>query len=397
LGSAHATSRAKVALLVLCQSAQSLVYGGIALFLPLIREDLGLTFTQAGTLAAASSLVYAFMQIPSGYMADRFGPRRLFAIGVLGTNALAFSFAQLHDFTLAVLNQAATGFFRSLVFAPGLLLVSALFPPQRRATAMGLYVAGGFSSNVFLNSVGPILVVFAGWRGLFTAFAAAGMAILATYWFAGRASPEPRTTPPRLADIATLMRQRAMWLIVLIQYARLGIVTGVGFWLPTFLVVDRGVPLAGAGLVVALGALLTAPANFLGGYVSDRVGSRVRVIGTSLAVLAVTAFLLPRVHELPFLIAVVAVNAFFIQLYFGPLFALPLELFGQRTAGLTSGVGNFAANLGGLTFAYSLGAIRDNTGSFESGFTALCVLALVGLGATMLVARSPGPSVSASG
>jgi ACS family D-galactonate transporter-like MFS transporter len=51
---------------VLCQSGQSLVYGGIALFLPLIREDLGLTFAQAGTLAAASSLVYAFMQIPSG-------------------------------------------------------------------------------------------------------------------------------------------------------------------------------------------------------------------------------------------------------------------------------------------------------------------------------------------
>jgi len=386
----------KVALLVLCQSAQSLVYGGIALFLPLIREDLGLTFTQAGALAAASSLVYALMQIPSGYMADRFGPRRLFALGVLGTNALAFSFAQLHDFTLAVLNQAATGFFRSLVFAPGLLLISALFPARRRATAMGLFVAGGFSSNVFLSSVGPILVVFAGWRGLFTAFATAGLAVLATWWFAGRGPVGTAPSPPRLADIGALLRQPRMWLIVFIQYARLGIVTGVGFWLPTFLVVDRGLPLAAAGLVVALGALLTAPANFLGGYVSDRVGSRVRVIGTSLAVLAATTFILPRVQDLPFLVVVVAVNAFFIQLYFGPLFALPLELFGQRTAGLTSGVGNFAANLGGLTFAYSLGAIRDATGSFEAGFTALTVLALTGLGATLLVARCGTTTLSAS-
>jgi ACS family D-galactonate transporter-like MFS transporter len=377
-----------VALLVLCQSAQSLVYGGIALFLPLIREDLGLTFTQAGTLAAASSLTYAFMQIPSGYMADRFGPRRLFAVGVLGSNALAFSFAQLHDFTLAVLNQAAAGFFRSLVFAPGLLLISALFPPRRRATAMGLFVAGGFSSNVLLSSIGPILVVSAGWRNLFMAFAMLGIGILTTYWFAARGPEGAPASPPRLADIAALLRRRRMWLIVFIQYARLGIVTGVGFWLPTFLVVDRGLPLSGAGLIVAVGALLTAPANFLGGYVSDRIGSRLRVIGASLAVLAATTFALPRVDDVPVLVAVVAVNAFFIQLYFGPLFALPLDLFGQRTAGLISGVGNFAANLGGLTFAYSLGAMRDGTGSFESGFTALAVLATAGVIATVLVARS---------
>jgi nitrate/nitrite transporter NarK len=376
-----------VALLVLCQSAQSLTYGGIALFLPLIREDLGLTFTEAGTLAAASSLVYAFMQIPSGYLADRHGPRNLFAVGVLGTNLLALSFAQLHQFSHLVLNQAATGFFRSLVFAPGLLLISALFPAHRRATAMGLYVAGGFSSNIILSGIGPLLVLSTGWRALFTVFSLVGLAVLTAYWLIGRSSPLPRMAPPRLADMLGLLRHRVMWLIIVIQYARLGLVTGVGFWLPTFLVVDRGLPLPLAGVIVALGAALTAPSNFLGGYVSDRLGSPEKVIGASLAVLAATTLVLPYVTQLPMLIAVVAVNAFFIQLYFGPLFALPLDLFGRRTAGLTSGVGNFAANLGGLTFAYSLGAIRDATGSFVAGFNALSVLAVVGLASTILVAR----------
>lgn len=62
-------------------------FAAIALFLPLIREDVDITFSQAGTLAAANTLVYALMQIPAGYLADRLGPKRLFIVGLLGTNA----------------------------------------------------------------------------------------------------------------------------------------------------------------------------------------------------------------------------------------------------------------------------------------------------------------------
>ena len=68
-------------LLVLCQSQQVLATGGISLFLPLIRWDVGLDFTQGGTLAAASTLVYALMQIPAGYLADRGALRSLLSPG----------------------------------------------------------------------------------------------------------------------------------------------------------------------------------------------------------------------------------------------------------------------------------------------------------------------------
>ncbi len=128
-------------LIILCQSQQILAYSGISLFLPIIRQDLHLSFSQGGTLAAASTLVYALMQIPSGYLADRFGARALFLCGLVGTSLLSLSFALLHVYWLLVINQAISGVFRALMFAPGLLLISDLFPPARRAMAMGLYVA----------------------------------------------------------------------------------------------------------------------------------------------------------------------------------------------------------------------------------------------------------------
>lgn len=63
-----------------------------------------------------------------------------------------------------------------------------------------------------------------------------------------------------------------------------------------------------------------------------------------------------------------------------PLFALPIERLGARTAGITSGFGNFCANLGGFAFSYVLGAVKDATGSFRIGFMTLatmCALALL--------------------
>jgi nitrate/nitrite transporter NarK len=387
--------RLDISLVVLAQSTQALAFGGIALFLPLIRRDLDLSFAQSGAIAAVAQLVYALMQVPSGYLADRYGPRRLFIVGLVGTNLLSLVFAALHDYHLVLANQALSGFFRSLLFAPGMLLISSMFPPGRRATAMGLYVAGGFSSNIVLSTLGPILVEPLGWRLLFVVFSVLGVGTVLA--FSRLTAPLPQVVhgaPVRLGDLTDLLRHAVTWLAGTVQFVRLAVVTGLGFWLPSFLVADKGLSLRAAGLVVALGALLTAPSNFVGGWLSDRLGRPLLVIGVSLAALAVTTVLLVADAGLGVLVVVVAVNAVFLQVYFGPLFAVPIRVLGERVAGISSGFSNFCANVGGLTFAYTLGAVKDATGSFAVGLYALAGLCLVGLVATAIIARLPAWTLS---
>jgi sugar phosphate permease len=111
------------------------------------------------------------------------------------------------------------------------------------------------------------------------------------------------------------------------------------------------------------------------------------VIGGSLGMLALTTLLLVQVRALAVLVPVVALNAVFVQFYFGPLFSVPVELLGARTAGLTSGIGNFFANLGGFTFIYALGALRDATGSFAAGLYALSAACVVAALCTLALAR----------
>jgi ACS family D-galactonate transporter-like MFS transporter len=380
-----------VTLIVICQSTQSLITGGVALFLPLIRGDLHLTFAQGGSLAAVANLTYAFMQVPSGFLADRLTPRRLFLVGLVGTNVLAMLFAVLTSYHLLLLNQALSGVFRALVFAPGLLLISNQFPPGGRATAMGLYVAGGFSSNVLLSSLGPVLVGPLGWHKLFFVFAASGLLVLVLFWRFGD-DHSPAASPIRIRELPSLLRHPILWVTGFIQFVRLAVAQGFVFWLPSYVVVDRGYSLGVAGLVAALGALVTAPANFLGGYLSDRLNRPLTIIGTSVAVLCAGLAALTFVPGIVLLLVVVALISVFIQVYFGPLFAVPIQYLGATNAGVLSGFGNFCANLGGFAFAYALGAVKDATGSFRIGFLSLSLLAGMSLVATLLVRKvAPHP------
>ena len=149
-------------LVVLCQLAHGLTYTAIPLLLPLIRADLGISFTQAGMLSAVATLSYALGQIPAGFLADRFGARRPFYIGLCGWSALSLCFGLIHDYRLALASQFVAGAFRAMMFAPGLTLLASWFPPQRRATAMSLYMVGGAierctTSSIASNSLGSLL------------------------------------------------------------------------------------------------------------------------------------------------------------------------------------------------------------------------------------------------
>ena len=81
------------------------------------------------------------------------------------------------------------------------------------------------------------------------------------------------------------------------------------------------------------------------------------------------------------------VNGIFLQIYFGPLFSIPIKVLGADKAGVSNGVGNMFANIGGLSIAYFMGVIKDYTGSFEYGFNSICGICIIGLILAVILSR----------
>lgn len=375
-------------LILLCLSFQTVSNAGTALFLPVIRGELGLSFTQGGSLSAVATFVYALMQIPAGYLADRYGLKKLFLIGVLGTTILCFTFGLVSEYRHALINQAVSGFFRAFLFVSGLTLLANWFGPQRRATAMGLALIGVFSGQFLISMIGPPLVQSFDWRFPFISFGTVGILTSLAYLWLAKESPHAESRQkPSIVDVLQLFRHCFMWVCGVIQFVRLGVVLGVLFWLPSLLIDEKGLSLQTTGLIIALQTLLIAPSNIIGGYISDRWKKPTVVIGLSLFILAMTTAALVRVDNVATLIALIFLNAIFIQFYFGPLFAVPVERYGAGMMSTLSGFSNFFANLGGFTFTYLLGVLKDQTGYFESGFYAISVACLLGLVFTILLEK----------
>ena len=120
---------------------------------------------------------------------------------------------------------------------------------------------------------------------------------------------------------------------------------------------------------------------------SDRLRNPPLIIGGALAVLACTAALLPFTHSLPLLLLLIAVNSIFLQFYFGPLFLVPVEVLGPRIAGTATGFSNLFANIGGFLTAWAMGAIKDQSGSFTTGFASISVICVIGVALAALLAR----------
>ena len=369
------TRNLSMAALMVAQSTHAILLGGLALFLPLVSADLGITVAQAGTIASVAAFTYAAAQIPAGLLTEVLGARTTFAIGLLGTNLAAIAFTAAGSVWLAVVTQFASGLFRALLFTPGMLLAIALFDKRRSATASGLFVAGGVGSNLVLNLVGPILIDYTDWQWVIVLMSLPGI-VLAFYIVRIPVDSRP-VSSLRGGAFAALARSRAMWLVWLIQFIRLFAFLGLAFWVPT-LATDRGLSLDIAGLAAAVLALSTIPANILGGYVSDRLDRPAAVIATCLALTAAATVLLAQATSAFAVVALVGLVGLFVQAYFGPLFTIPRRLVPASSPALTTSTSNTSANLGGFVAVWTLGQIRNDTGSLEAGLYLIAALCLVG-------------------
>jgi len=66
----------------------------ISPIIPLIRQDLGFSYTQIGFITAAFYGLYTVTQLPAGYLGDRLGPRRVITLGGLISSVANVVFSQ---------------------------------------------------------------------------------------------------------------------------------------------------------------------------------------------------------------------------------------------------------------------------------------------------------------
>lgn len=124
-----------------------------ALLPPAMRSELGLNYSQAGSLNTANALGYLAGALFSVRYASRLGNRRLFCVGMVVTVLALVGSGLTGEFIAQLCLRAVAGMSGAMVFICGVVLASNLFPdrPDLSSGAVAVY-CGGAGAGILLSA-----------------------------------------------------------------------------------------------------------------------------------------------------------------------------------------------------------------------------------------------------
>jgi MFS family permease len=339
-----------------------------------LSRDFGLSAGALGNLSAFYFYSYVAVQIPTGLLADRWGPRRVLALGAALTAAGTLIFALSPGVAWANAGRLAIGAAAGVAFVSMLKLASHWLPARQYAFAAG---AALFTGVVGATLAGPplrIAVDAFGWRAVMGASAVATALVAVAIWIvvrddpsekgyashhgAGQASAAPASMLAQLREVAAY---RNTWLLFFAPGALSAIVlTFAGLWGVPYLVTNHGFSTHGAATLTSAMLVAWSLGSMLYGPWSERIGRRKPLMmgGLVVAMLIWAAIVfapgLPVAILAVLLIAVALVSSAFII-----TFVYARESVPARLAGTVSGIANMGVMLGGMLMQPLVGVVLD--------------------------------------
>lgn len=339
----------------------------LSILLEQIKADLNLNDTQLGLLSGfAFAIFYATLGIPVAWLADRKSRRDIIAIALTLWSAMTVLCGTAQNFVQLLIFRIGVGIGEAGSSPPSHSIIADLYPPEKRAGAMGIYSTGVVLGGGFGAIIGGLIAQAYGWRW---AMAAVGLPGILLAIFVRLVMVEPRrglsdavsATPqpaemPKIRDgfRSLAASPAAMHLIIAVTITSLVGYATANFG-PSYLQRSFGMTLTQVSLIYAPSlALSGAIGGVVGGRIADRLGRRYGihmqawfVAGLKLAALPFTVMFYLSYDLTSSLIAVL-ISYLLASSYLGPSFALIQGLAPTRMRAVWAAITLLVINLIGL-------------------------------------------------
>jgi len=340
--------------------------------LPIIEEELTLTYAMAGSLFIFSSVGYTIALILGGSLSPRAGYKRTIVAGYFIVSIAHFFLRQAQSYWSLAVFLLFIGI-GSGIFMPSMLpIVTATFGRQN----WGKAIAAFDSAAPFSIFAVPILVAislrFFYWRSLFLILSGACLAGLIVFWLF---SPDPHAHREERVRFVDVLHRRDFWVMAMLWSFASAASVGVYNVIPLFLVKERRMPLELANTIFGISRVGGLFVPLLPGFLADRYGAR-NILFLVFLITGISTIMLALARDFTLLMAVLVVQATASVGFFpvGLLTTSKLTTFKERSIflGGTMALGVIG---GGLT-PLGLGAVAD-IWNFQIGILVLGILASV--------------------
>ncbi|AZI86046.1 MFS transporter [Kosakonia sp. CCTCC M2018092] len=384
-----------------------------------VAKELQLDSVSMGYIFSAFGWAYLLMQIPGGWLLDRFGSKRVYTYSLFFWSLFTFLQGFVDVFPLAwagvsmFIMRFMLGFSEAPSFPANARIVAAWFPAKERGTASALFNSAQYFSLALFSPLLGWLTYAWGWEHVFTVMGGIGF-VLTFAWvkFVHNPTDHPRMTReeldyiaangavvdmdhkkagddkkagPKLDYIKQLLSNRMMLGIFFGQYFLNTITWFFLTWFPIYLVQEKGMSILKVGFVASIPALCGFVGGVLGGLFSDYLIKRgssltvARKVPIVMGMLLASSIILCNYTDNTVLVVALMALAFFGK-GFGALgWPVISDVAPKEIVGLCGGVFNVFGNVASIATPLVIGYMVKELHSFNGA------LVFVGCSALMMM------------
>ena len=345
---------------------------------PVIAKELNLSPTEIGMVLSIFYFGFWLMQLPGGWLADRFGSKPIIMIGIgcwsLFTlfTGMAWSLGAL--LVIRLLFGVGEGIFPSASVKG----VTENFRLEDKPKVSSFLMSSNYIGSMLAPLlIAPLLIHF-GWRHVFMMIGGLGIAFVLVYGLTVRPKESGTEVQQRMngADLRELLKKPLMWKLAAVWFGLSLINKGLDSWMPIYLMTERGLNLKAVGVLLPIPYLMAGIATMIGGWVMIKFfdGKEKYMLMMSAAL---TAFFLYFMYSAQSISAVIAAQAcvyFFKSFVFAVAIALPTKMLAEKMMGTGIGMINFGGQAAGFVAPLVIGVLVQHY-SYSAAFIFLMIAA----------------------
>ena len=405
---------------------------------PAIRTELGLDAISLGLAFSAFGWSYTWLQLPGGWVLDRYGSRLVYGFSLILWSCFTFAQGFIDKFAYAFVALCTLRFLMGVAETPTFPANSRLtvmwFPNHERGFATAVFQAAQYFALAAFTPLMVWTVQAASWHVIFLWTGGVGI-LLGLYWLyaireplqhkgvnraeldyirtgGGLPNAVSKQGAIRWADVRILVTSRLMIGVYIGQFCLTTITWFFLTWFPTYLVEAKGMSFLKVGFLAAIPALAGFAGGIAGGLWSDwflrggyslTIARKVPII--SGLILSSTIVLANYTQSTALVITVMAF-ALFAKGVGNLGWCVAGDVSPPEIMGISGGIFNFCSNLASIVTPLAVGYIVQRTGSFDAALVYIAVLGLVGALSYLVIVgplhrlqldapRSPSPSATA--
>ena len=372
----------------------------VALVLPEFKTLFQLSDKDRGTLNSAFFWSYAFLQIPAGWLVDRYGVKIPYAIGFLFWSVVSAGTALAGSLSQLLALRVLLGIGESVVTPASMRWIRFHFPEKQRGFAVGMYMTGTKIGPAVGAPVAAWLIAMYDWRIMFLVLGLGSLLWLVP-WLGlvrnddrqiERAAAKASSAPA--VSFARIMRSPVIWGTIVGTFCYMYFVYFCMTWMPAYFVERRGLSLGSMGLYTFFSFGGMAAMAAVAGWAADRMIARGWRAVPVRKGFTIAGFLMASTEVIGALSDSVSVALFFavfsltgLGLATANYWALTQTLIPGGAIGRIVGVQNCAANLPGIVAPLVTGWLVQKTGSYDAPMQAIWLFLILGVAAYVFLVR----------